>query len=83
MTRANASRLKILEEWRRPDLMDYFPGLKRDDFNVVVCGKSGHGKSSLINTIGMHVGKSFDAKTDILECTKEATKYSMCEDFQV
>ena len=72
---------EILDIWRHPDLLQKFIDLDRSAINVVVCGKSGHGKSSLINCIGKHFGLDFNAGTDVTECTTECRKYTLFPGF--
>ena len=69
---------EILDKWRHPNLLEKFVGLDRDNVNIVICGKSGHGKSSLINCIGKHFGLDFQADTNVTECTRECKKYQLC-----
>lgn len=54
------------------------PYLREDTFNIVVCGESGRGKSTLINALLRAVGKDGTAETGGLgEVTREATRYAI------
>ena len=76
LDKAMAKREELISEWTRPELLSKFKNWDRKKINGIICGKSGHGKSSLINTIGKYFGEDFKSPVGINECTK--TPLSFC-----
>ena len=75
LSKAKGRRNEIIKEWSRPRLSDNFRGWNPKQINVIICGKSGSGKSSLINIIGKYLGKDFQSHVDIVECTEIPAKF--------
>jgi len=73
--KAEEQRDRILSEWNRPRLMNKFEGWDSTEVNGIICGKSGHGKSSLMNCIGSHLGKRFNSSVDIVNCTQYPLRF--------